>query len=113
MDGKLYDDLVLFLEKETLPSSFESNKSNFLRDAKKYELVDGHLKRKGKFVLRKDGLDDAWKQYHIDAQHSGNKFLLTKNFDFGGKTIMLCFRDECHSQENEWFFLDEGNAAYD
>ena len=113
MDGKLYDDLVQFLDPktQTLPTSFPSNASNFRRDAAKFDFVDGALKRNGKFVIREDGLEDAWEQYHLVdvSRHSGNKPLTTKK-QKGGKPTCLFFRNEQNLSKNEWLFLDERHA---
>lgn len=105
MEGKLYKDLVLFLGNETLPTSFSSNKSNFIRDARKFQLVNEHLKRGGRFVLREEELDDVWQTYHVNAFHSGNKSLMTNNFHFGGKpTCFVLGINVTYQKINEFYW---------
>ena len=64
-----YQNIVQFKQRKILPSSFSSNKANFISKANRYSITKkGILKYKKKIVLQKDELDEIFAEMH---GHSG------------------------------------------
>ena len=77
LSDKLYDDYVSYLTNKTVPSDVPSTKTNFVRDALKYEVKNGVLIREKKVVLKTSQLSSVWKQHHTDLLHPGKPFFLS------------------------------------